>query len=59
MTERRQLKALVDDGRYRPEPGLIAEAMLRRRGVRALLTGAALSPTGRIPAATTPGRQAA
>ena len=36
-----QLKSLVETGDYRPEPALIAEAMLRRRGVRELLTGEA------------------
>jgi hypothetical protein len=33
-----QLKSLVDTGHYRPSPELIAEAMLQRRGVRALLS---------------------
>ena len=33
----RQLKALIEIGHYEPEPSLIAEAMLQRRGVRALL----------------------
>lgn len=40
MTRRmqpRQLKSLVETGRYRPEPALVAEAMLQRRGVRELL----------------------
>ncbi len=32
-----QLKNLVESGTYRPKPALIAEAMLRRRGVRELL----------------------
>jgi hypothetical protein len=32
-----QLKSLVETGEYRPKPALIAEAMLRRRGVRELL----------------------
>ena len=32
-----QLKSLVETGNYRPKPALIAEAMLRRRGVRELL----------------------
>ena len=43
-----QLKSLVERGDYHPEPELVARAMLRRRGVRALLTGAPLSPPGRI-----------
>lgn len=34
-----QLKKLIDDGRYRPEPELVADAMLNRHGVRELLTG--------------------
>ena len=37
QTER--LKSLVETGDYRPEPALVAEAMLRRRGVRELLVG--------------------
>lgn len=37
--QQQQLKSLVESGGYRPEPELVAEAMLRRRGVRALLTG--------------------
>lgn len=32
-----RLKSLVEAGNYRPKPALIAEAMLRRRGVRELL----------------------
>jgi hypothetical protein len=32
-----RLKSLVQTGNYRPKPALIAEAMLRRRGVRELL----------------------
>ena len=33
----RQLKTLIETGHYKPEPPLIAEAMLERRGVRMLL----------------------
>lgn len=46
---RRQLKILVETGHYKPEPALVAQAMLRHRGVKELLTGAALgvSPTDR------------
>lgn len=33
----RQLKSLIDTGHYKPEPALVAEAMLQRRGVRVLL----------------------
>jgi len=35
--ETRRLKSLVETGHYKPEPALVAAAMLRRRGVRALL----------------------
>ena len=31
----RHLKSLIEAGHYKPEPELIAEAMLQRRGVRA------------------------
>jgi hypothetical protein len=57
--QQRQLKSLVESGDYRPRPELVARAMLRHRGVRALLTGARLSPAGRIPAPAESGRQAA
>ena len=59
MTQQRHLKSLIEDGRYQPQPELVAEAMLRRRSVRALLTGAAISPAGRIPSAPAVRRQAA
>ena len=32
-----QLKSLVEEGRYKPDPALVASAMLSRRGVRDLL----------------------
>ena len=35
-----ELKNLVEAGDYKPDPSRIATAMLRRRGVRELLTGA-------------------
>jgi hypothetical protein len=35
----RHLKSLIQSGHYKPEPSLIAEAMLQRRGVRTLLAG--------------------
>lgn len=57
--QQQQLKSLVESGSYRPKPELVARAMLRRRSVRALLTGAVLSSADRIPAATDSGRQAA
>ena len=54
-----QLKGLIESGSYRPEPELVARAMLRRRGVRELLIGTALSPTDRIPPPPAARRQAA
>jgi hypothetical protein len=59
VMDQRQLKSLVESGSYRPEPELIACAMLRRRGVRTLLTGTPLSPADRIPSAVAIRRQAA
>ena len=35
-----ELKNLVESGTYKPDPSRVASAMLRRRGVRELLTGA-------------------
>ena len=35
--QQERLKALVETGDYRPKPALVAEAMLKRRGVRELL----------------------
>ena len=40
----RQLKGLIETGHYAPEPVLVAEAMLRRRGMRVLLAD---SPSAR------------
>ena len=34
-----ELKSLVESGHYKPDPSRVAAAMLRRRGVRELLTG--------------------
>ena len=47
----RQLKSLVDSGHYKPEPSLVADAMLQRRGVRELLmnAGSGFSEAGRTP----------
>jgi hypothetical protein len=59
VMEQQQLKSLVESGSYRPEPELVARAMLRRRGVRALLTGAAISAADQIPSAPAARRQAA
>jgi hypothetical protein len=39
-----QLKSLIASGAYRPQPALVAEAMLERRGVRTLLTENAARP---------------
>jgi hypothetical protein len=58
----RQLKTLVETGHYKPEPALVAEAMLQRRGVRELLLVpgfAAVSSAGRTPPAPAAGRHAA
>jgi hypothetical protein len=68
-----ELKTLIEDGRYQPQPERIAQAMLRRRAVRSLLMagcafgpsrngkfgGGPLSPAGRIPPAPESPRQAA
>lgn len=59
MTQQLHLKSLIEDGRYQPQPELVAEAMLRRRSVRALLTGGPAGPVGRIPSASAGRRQAA
>lgn len=48
----RQLKSLVESGHYKPEPSLIADAMLQRRGVRELLTSEAFMRAGQIPPAS-------
>jgi hypothetical protein len=55
----RQLKSLVETGHYKPEPALIAEAMLERRGVRALLGSESLTRVGRIPPPPATPRRAA
>jgi hypothetical protein len=57
--EQRHLKSLVESGNYRPQPELVACAMLRRRGVRTLLMGTELSPADRIPSPAATRRQAA
>jgi hypothetical protein len=58
-----RLKSLVETGNYRPKPALIAEAMLRRRGVRELLGDeherSPLNPAGRSHGARSPGPRAA
>lgn len=57
--QRQQLKGLIENGNYRPEPELVARAMLRRRGVRELLIGSALSAADRSPTVAEVRRQAA
>ena len=54
-----QLKSLVEAGTYKPEPSLIADAMLSRRSVRELLTSESFMRAGRIPPAPETGRRAA
>ncbi len=41
-----ELKSRVDAGTYKPDPSRVATAMLRRRGVRELLTGAYAGAAG-------------
>ncbi len=57
----RRLKTLIDAGHYRLEPALVAQAMLRRRSVRELLTGGEepLNPTDRTRSVGEAGRRAA
>lgn len=56
----RQLKSLVESGHYKPEPALIAVAMLERRGVRSFLADGELTPAGRNRlSGEEPGRRAA
>jgi hypothetical protein len=59
LMQQRQLKGLIEHGNYRPEPELVAQAMLRRRSVRALLTGTEVSAADRIPPDSAARRQAA
>lgn len=55
-----QLKSLVESGHYKPEPALVAAAMLQRRGVRSLLAAGQFMPAGQTPVpASEAGRQAA
>lgn len=44
-----ELKNLVEAGSYKPDPSRVASAMLRRRGVRELLTGAYANAAGQSP----------
>ena len=58
--QRRQLKSLVEAGHYKPEPALIADAMLERRGMRSFLTEGRIGPAGRtLASASEAGRRAA
>jgi Anti-sigma-28 factor, FlgM len=57
--QQRQLKSLIENGQYQPEPELVAQAMLRRRGVRTLLTGASISSADRSQSPQAARRQAA
>lgn len=57
--QQRQLKSLIENGQYQPEPELVAQAMLRRRGVRTLLTGGAISSADRSQSPQAIRRQAA
>ena len=54
-----ELKSLVESGLYKPDPSLIASAMLSRRGVRELLTTPSLGEAGRTPPPAAAPRQAA
>jgi hypothetical protein len=56
-----QLKNLVKAGHYKPEPSLVAEAMLQRRGVRELLAQelSTFNAAGRTPSSPRAGHQAA
>ena len=47
----RHLKSLVEAGHYKPEPELVAEAMLERRGFRAFLVNGLAGPTQLVEAA--------
>jgi hypothetical protein len=59
VMNQRQLKTLVESGAYHPQPDLVAAAMLRRRGVLALLTGTGFSSADRIQSGSAARRQAA
>jgi hypothetical protein len=61
VMQAQQLKSLVEAGHYKPQPALVAEAMLQRRGVRELLAQelSTFNAAGRTPPAPTAGRHAA
>ena len=55
-----QLKSIIEAGQYKPNPALIAEAMLSRHSVRELLTASEpLSRAGRNRSAAITDRRAA
>jgi len=56
---RQELKSLVESGLYKPDPSLIASAMLSRRGVRELLTAPEMSGAGHNQQPSAAPRQAA
>jgi hypothetical protein len=54
------LKNMVEEGRYKPNPALVAKAMLSRRSVRELLTaGEQVKSVDRTPQAAVATRRAA
>jgi len=55
------LKRLVETGDYKPDPSLIAAAMLERRGIRELLSFSSpvLNPAGRTRSASAARHRAA
>jgi hypothetical protein len=59
--QQERIKSLVETGAYRPQPALVAEAMLRRRGIRELLAEGlpTINPTGRTHQARATGPRAA
>ena len=67
--EKHELKTLIANGHYRPQPAEVAQAMLRRRAVRDLLIGVpsgsngdgklSINPADRIQSPSAAPRQAA
>ncbi len=53
----RQIKSLIDTGHYKPEPALVAEAMLQRRGVRVLLRDKVTAEADRTRTASSAGHR--
>ncbi len=56
-----ELKTLVEAGHYKPDPSLVAAAMLQRRGVKELLVNStgSFSGAGRTPPPSASPRRAA